>query len=117
MKTLINDIERGNNFLQGFANRDLNSTEDLNRAGTLEAYLAENNDEYIIEIPGAEIRDKEMELGIGEDHLSVFLRKPGQHGMEYRTVIFANAVNPAMARTEEKDGLYRVVVPKVYSDR
>ena len=35
MRTLINDVERGNNFLQGFANRDLNSTEELSRAGTL----------------------------------------------------------------------------------
>lgn len=117
MKTLINDIERGNNFLQGFTERDRNGTEELSRAGTLEAYLAENSNEYIIEIPGAELLDNEMELGIGEDHLSVFLRKPGQRGMEYRTVIFANEVNPAMVRTEEKDGLYRIIVPKVYSDK
>lgn len=117
MRTLINDIERGSNFLQGFTNRDLNGTEELTGASSLEAYLAENDHEYILEIPGAEIRDREMELGIGEDHLSVFLRKIGEAGMEYRTVIFANQVNPAGARTEEKDGMYRIFIPKVYNDQ
>lgn len=115
MKTLIDDIERGNNFLQGFTERDLNSREDLGsrRAASLEAYLAENDEEYILEIPGSELRDKEMELGVGDDHLSVFLRTTDQSGFEYRTVLFAEEVNPAGARTEEKDGMYRIVVPKV----
>ena len=115
MKTLIDDIERGNNFLQGFTERDLNSREDVGsgRAASLEAYLAENDQEYILEIPGSELRDKEMELGIGDDHLSVFLRREGQAGLEYRTVLFAEEVDPASARTEEKDGMYRIMVPKV----
>lgn len=115
MKTLIDDIERGNNFLQGFTERDLNSREDIGtgKAASLEAYLAENDHEYILEIPGSELRDKEMELGIGDDHLSIFLRRADQSGLEYRTVLFAEEVNPASARAEEKDGMYRIVVPKV----
>lgn len=115
MKTIINDIERGNNFLQGFTGRDLNSREDMGttRAESLEAYLSENEREYILEIPGAEILNKEIELGIGEDHLSIFLRTPDRQGTEYRTVLFADEVNPVQARTEQKEGIYRVVVPKV----
>ena len=58
-----------------------------------------------------------MEIGVGEDHLSVFLRRVGQPGLEYRTVVFAHDVAPGMVRTEEKNGLYRIVVPKTNNSR
>lgn len=112
MDTLIGKRNRGNSFLRGFTSRDpINATTWEGQEG-MEAFLSESDQQYTLEIPRSVVKNKEVELGLGDDHLTLFMADASKDGHEYHSVIFGQRVKPDKVTTAWKPEVFRVTIPK-----